>query len=85
MSREYRDLLVKGAPEGEELEEKARGLIRGGTVRTWNAMVKRGRKAKNGEASRIRGALHYLSGRYKNGWRPGSGRVRSDIRSGRYK
>lgn len=29
MSREYRDLLVKGAPEGEELEEKARvrGLI----------------------------------------------------------
>ncbi len=25
MSREYRDLLVKGAPDGEGLEEKARG------------------------------------------------------------
>lgn len=25
MSREYRDMLVKAAPEGDELEEKARG------------------------------------------------------------
>lgn len=34
MSREYRDLLVKAAPEGEELEEKARGrgmMPRGGS------------------------------------------------------
>ena len=32
MSREYRDLLVKAAPDGEELEEKAgrgRGLMPG--------------------------------------------------------
>lgn len=29
MSREYRDLMVKAAPEGGR-EEKARGMIRGG-------------------------------------------------------
>ena len=34
MSREYRDLLVKGTPDGEALEEKARGrglMPRGGS------------------------------------------------------
>lgn len=29
MSREYRDLLMKAAPEGGELEEKARGMRSG--------------------------------------------------------
>lgn len=64
MSREYRDLLVKAAPEGEELEEKAgrgRGLLpRGGMMagasrmeRDMNKRVKRNPKMQSARKRKV--------------------------------
>ncbi len=84
--------------ELDEVIEKAKGLIRGGSKRTFRAVARRGKNAegptgsewgKRGRElspkSRVRDAANYLAGRFKGGYRPGSSRKFSDIRSGVYK
>lgn len=82
MSREFRDLLTKGGPfqadSEDEIEEKARGMIRGGSSsKLANRLARRADKEhrkivsgrSNGQAKyRLDAAARYLGGRYKNNW-----------------